>query len=156
MTNFKNAIILFLISMVPFVELRGAIPVGRAMDLPFWECVGISIIANMIPVPFIILFIRKIFNFFRRKNLFVNGIDWLEKRVMKKSEKVKKSEAVGLAIFVGIPLPGTGAWSGALLAALLDIRMKTAIPAIFAGIVIAGFLVGGVTYGSLKFLAWIL
>ena len=156
MTNFKNAVILFLISMVPLIELRGAIPVGAAMDLPFWECVSISIIANMIPVPFIILFIRKIFDFCHKKNWLKKQIAWLENRVMKKSGVVKKYEAIGLAIFVGIPLPGTGAWSGALLAALLDIRMKSALPAILAGVIIAGLLVGGVCYGFLGFLSFIL
>jgi len=156
MTNFKNAIILFLISMVPLIELRGAIPVGAAMDLPFWECVSLSIIANMLPVPFIILFIRKIFDFCHKKKWFVKQINWLENRVMKKSGVVKKYEAIGLAIFVGIPLPGTGAWSGALLAALLDIRMKSALPAILAGVVIAGILVGGVSYGFFEFLSFIL
>lgn len=156
MTNFKNAAILFLISMVPLIELRGAIPVGAAMNLPFAECVILSIIANLLPVPFIILFIRKIFDFCRKKNLLTKQITWLENHVMKKSGVVKKYEAVGLAIFVGIPLPGTGAWSGALLAALLDMRMKTALPAIFAGVVIAGLLVGGVAYGFLGFLSFIL
>lgn len=156
MTNLKNAAILFFISMVPLIELRGAIPVGYAMKLPFWECVLISIIANMLPVPFIILFIRKIFDFCHKKNWFTKQINWLENRVMKKSGVVKKYEAIGLAIFVGIPLPGTGAWSGALLAALLDIRMRTALPAILAGVVIAGLLVGCACYGVLGFLSFIL
>ena len=156
MTNFKNAIILFFISLVPFVELRGAIPVGAAMELPFWECVLISIVANMLPVPFIILFMRKIFDFCRKKQWFTKQIDWLENRVMKKNGVIKKYEAIGLAIFVGIPLPGTGAWSGALLASLMDIRMRTALPAIFTGVVIAGFLVGGACYGVLGFLDFIL
>ena len=156
MTNLRNAIILFLISMIPLVELRGAIPVGAAMDLPFAECVILSIIANLLPVPFIILFIRKIFDFCHKKNWFVKQINWLETRVMKKSGVVKKYEAIGLAIFVGIPLPGTGAWSGALLAALLDIRMRVALPAIFAGVIFAGLVVGGVSYGFLSFLSFIL
>lgn len=156
MTNLKHAIILMLISAVPFIELRGGIPYGAAMDLPFWECVIIAILANLLPVPFIILFIRKIFDFCRKKNWLTKQITWLETRVMKKSAVVKKYEAIGLAIFVGIPLPGTGAWSGALLAALLDIRLKTSLPAIFAGVVIAGLLVGGVSYGFLGFLNFIL
>ncbi len=156
MSLFKHTLILILISAVPLIELRGAIPYGAAMGIPFAECVILSIITNMLPVPFIILFIRKIFDFCRKKNWLTKQIAWLENHVMKKSDVVKKYETIGLAIFVGIPLPGTGAWSGALLAALLDIRMKSALPAIFAGVVIAGLLVGGVSYGFLEFLSFIL
>lgn len=147
-----NILITFCVAAVPFVELRGSIPLGAGMGLGFFECVLVSIIGNMLPVIFIILFIRKIFDFCRKRNWFVKQIKWLENRVMKKSAVVKKYEAIGLSIFVGIPLPGTGAWTGALIAALLDIRLKDALPAIFLGVVIAGLLLGGVSYGFLGFL----
>ena len=156
MTRIQNILLTFFASMIPVLELRFSIRFGYGMDLSFWECVLVSIIGNMIPVPFIMLFIRKIFDFCRRKNIFVRFIDWLERRVMRKSGVVKKYEAIGLAIFVGIPLPGTGAWSGALLASLMDIRLKTAIPAICAGVVVAGFLMGCACYGVVEFLGFIL
>ena len=156
MSQFKHTIIMLLISAVPFIELRGAIPYGAAFDVPFWECVLLCVIGNMLPVPFIILFVRKIFDYCRKKGWLVKQIEWLENRVMKKSGVVKKYETVGLAIFVGIPLPGTGAWSGALLAALLDIRMSYALPAILAGVIIAGFIVAGISYGFLGFLSFLL
>lgn len=156
MSKIKHALIMLFISAVPLIELRGAIPYGAAFDIPFWECALLSIIGNMIPVPFIILFIRKIFDFCRKKGWFIKQIAWLENHVMKKSGVVKKYETIGLAIFVGIPLPGTGAWSGALLAALLDIRMSYALPAILAGVVIAGLIVAGISYGFLGFLSFLL
>lgn len=140
------------ISATPLIELRGAIPYGAAMGVPFWENIALCIIGNMIPVPFIILFIRKIFDWLRAKGLFERQIAWLERRVLRKSDMVKRYELLGLILFVAIPLPGTGAWSGALLAALMDIRLRSAIPAILIGVVIAGFLVGGVSYGFINFL----
>ncbi len=140
------------ISATPLIELRGAIPYGAAMGVPFWENIALCIIGNMIPVPFIILFIRKIFDWLRAKGLFERQIAWLERRVLRKSDMVKRYELLGLILFVAIPLPGTGAWSGALLAALMDIRLRSAIPAVLIGVVIAGFLVGGVSYGFINFL----
>ena len=140
------------ISATPLIELRGAIPYGAAMGVPFWENIMLCIIGNMIPVPFIILFIRKIFDWLRAKELVERQIAGLERRVLRKSDMVKKYELLGLILFVAIPLPGTGAWSGALLAALMDIRLRSAIPAILIGVVIAGFLVGGVSYGFINFL----
>lgn len=140
------------ISATPLIELRGAIPYGAAMGVPFWENIALCIIGNMIPVPFIILFIRKIFDWLRAKGLFERQIAWLERRVLRKSDMVKRYELLGLILFVAIPLPGTGAWSGALLAALMDIRLRSAIPAVLIGVLIAGFLVGGVSYGFINFL----
>ncbi len=134
--------------MLPFIELRGAIPIGVSFGLNVWVSTLIAIIANLIPVPFIIVFIRRIFDWLRTKS------DWWKRIIDKRTEKtlrykhkLYKSVIVGLAVFVAIPLPGTGAWTGALLAALLDIRLKSAFPAISAGVVIAGFLVAGITHG---------
>lgn len=151
-TELSRVFIMLGISATPLVELRGAIPCGVAMGVPFWENLVLCIIGNMIPTPFIILFIRKIFDWMRAKKIMERQIAWLERRVLRKSAVVKKYELIGLVIFVAIPLPGTGAWSGALLAALMDIRLRSAIPAILLGVIIAGFLVGGVSYGFIKFL----
>ena len=150
MSQFKHTIIMLLISAIPFVELRGAIPYGAAFDIPFWECVLLCMIGNMLPVPFIILFVRKIFGFCRKKGWFVKQIEWLENRVMKKSGVVKKYETVGLAIFVGIPLPGTGAWTGTLAASFLNLGIKTTSLAVSCGVVIAGLIMGLASTGLLS------
>lgn len=147
-TEVGKFIFTMLFAMIPVVELRGAIPVGVAMDLPLWAALAASIIGNMIPIPFIIVFIRRIFKWFSAhfKKLQV-FIEKLEKRAYEKGALVKKYEAIGLCILVAIPLPGTGAWTGALVAAFLDIRLKTAFPVILLGVIIAGILVSGLTYG---------
>ena len=138
----------FLISMVPLIELRGAIPVGVAMGLPLWQVYVIAIIGNMLPIPFIIVYIRRIFHWMRRRSPRLNAlVDKLEKKAHLKGQTVTKYKYLGLMIFVAIPLPGTGAWTGALVAALLDIRMRHALPAIFLGVAIAGALVTAVTMG---------
>ena len=131
----------FLISMVPVIELRGAIPIGLGMGLPLWEVVIISVIGNLVPIPFIILFIRKIFEWMRSKSEKLNTLVCkLEDRAMSKADTVKKYTFWGLFIFVAIPLPGTGAWTGALIAALLEVRLKIAIPAIFLGVICAAII----------------
>jgi len=137
--NLMQAILLtFGTAMVPVLELRGAIPVGVAAGLsPAAACL-VSILGNMVPVPFILLLIRRIFDWLRGTRLFGPRIDWLKYRLP------------GLIILVAIPLPGTGAWTGALVAALLDIRMRHALPAIFLGVVIAGAIVTTLTYGVVQ------
>lgn len=138
----------FLISMVPVVELRGAIPTGYNSGLNIWVAVAVSIIGNLIPVPFIIIFIRRIFALLRKiSHRFDRLVTRLEKRAENKSEVVKKYSFWGLFILVAIPLPGTGAWTGALVAAMLDMRLKTALPAIVAGVVAAGVVVAFITCG---------
>ena len=137
----------FGISMVPVFELRGAIPAGVAAGLhPFAAC-AVAIIGNLVPVPFIMLLIRRIFDWLRKTAFFGPKIEWLEKRAHLKGRVVRKYRLPGLVILVGIPLPGTGAWTGALVAALLDIRLRDAIPAIFVGVVIAGAITTAVTMG---------
>ena len=144
--NLMQAILLtFGTAMVPVLELRGAIPVGVAAGLsPAAACL-VSILGNMVPVPFILLLIRRIFDWLRGTRLFGPRIDWLERRAHLKGRMVRKYRLPGLIILVAIPLPGTGAWTGALVAALLDIRMRHALPAIFLGVVIAGAIVTTLT-----------
>ncbi len=145
-------LVTFVISMLPILELRGAIPVGVGAGLGVWTSMLISVVGNMVPVPFIILFIRRIFVWLRTKSpKLENAVAKLEQKAEGKWEKVRKYELLGLAILVAIPLPGTGAWTGALIAALMDIRLKYAIPAIFLGVLVAGFLVTGITYGFTAF-----
>lgn len=145
MLMLTKALITFLISMVPVIELRGAIPYGIAAGLDPWLTFALSVIGNMLPVPFILLFIRKIFNWMKRYEKLGNLVTKLENRAANKSDTVKKYELVGLCILVAIPLPGTGAWTGALVAALMDMRFRRSLPTIFVGVLIAGIVVTLVT-----------
>ncbi len=134
------------VAAVPVLELRASIPMGMAMSMN-WRLVFIlSVLGNILPVPFIIVFMRPFFSFLRKTKYFEKFIHWVEHRTMKKAETVMKYSAIGLFLLVAIPLPGTGAWTGAMVAALLDIRMKYAFPAIIAGIIAAGALVMGISY----------
>ncbi len=143
-------ILTFLVSMVPIIELRGAIPIGyRQQDgfLGLLVIIAVAIIGNMLPVPFIILFIKKIFAFLRKKIPKLDGIiTKLENRALSKADTVQKYAFWGLFMFVAIPLPGTGAWTGALIAAMLDMRLKKAVPSIFLGVVTAGIILAVLTY----------
>ena len=138
----------FIISMIPVIELRGAIPIGVSLGLSHAEAMGISIIGNMLPVPFIILFIRPIFRWMTRKSGKVARLaEKLETKAEGKWDKVHRYQFFALTIFVAIPLPGTGAWSGALIAAVMNMRLRNALPSILLGVLIAGILVSGITYG---------
>lgn len=139
----------FLISMVPVIELRGAIPIAVANGLNYWIAVTASVIGNLVPVPFIILFIRKIFELMRKWSPKLDGIvTKLENRAEKKSDVVQKYAFWGLFILVAIPLPGTGAWTGALVGAMLNMRLRRALPAIVLGVIGAAAIVTFVTYGA--------
>lgn len=139
------------ISMVPVIELRGAIPIAVAQGMDPWQAMVISIIGNMIPTPFIILFIRKIFKWMRTKSEWLDGIvTKLENRADSKADRVRKYEKLGLYLFVAIPAPGTGAWTGALIAAMLDLRMRSALPMIFLGVCTAGLIVTLLTLGVIS------
>lgn len=134
--------------MVPVLELRAAIPVGCSLGLNAWQCAVAAIIGNMIPVPFIILFIRRIFDFMRKHWKKLGRLaDRLEEKAEKKKPLVQKYAILGLTLLVAIPLPGTGAWTGALVAAMLDIRLRRAIPCILLGVIIAAVIVTMVAYG---------
>lgn len=144
----KNIFTTLLVAMVPVIELRGAIPIGVAAGLSVRTALIVSIIGNLIPIPFIIVFIRKIFEWLRNKNEKLDTlIVRFEKRAHSKSGLIEKYEWFGLVILVAIPLPGTGAWTGALVAAMMDMRLKRAFPAILLGVVIAGIIVSYLTYG---------
>ena len=147
-TFFGKILMTFLISMVPVLELRGAIPIATAHGLDFRIAIPVAIIGNLVPVPFIIIFIRKIFVWIRKKIPRLDHfVGRLEERARKKSGVVEKYAFLGLFILVAIPLPGTGAWTGALVAAMLEMRLKHAFPAIALGVVAAGIIVSVVTYG---------
>lgn len=137
----------FLISLMPVLEIRGGMIAARLLEMDFLKAFAICYVGNMLPIPFIILFIRKIFEFLRRFKFFERIIVKLEKKTEKNKDKVMRYEAWGLLLFVAIPLPGTGGWTGALMAALPDIRIKRSLPIIAIGVLIAGFIMSGLTYG---------
>lgn len=138
--------------MIPVVELRGAIPVGVAAGLPPAVACAVAILGNLLPVPFIMLLARRVFNWLRDSRLFGSKIVWLERRAHLKGRIVRRYRLPGLVVLVAIPLPGTGAWTGALVASLLDIRLRSALPAILLGLMIAGGITTAVTLGLIHLL----
>lgn len=151
-TTAGQVLFTFFTAMIPVMELRGAIPMGVAAGLdPALACVT-AILGNLVPVPFIILLIRRIFDWLRGTRFFGPKIEWLERRAHLKGRLVRKYRLLGLAVLVGIPLPGTGAWTGALVAAMLNIRLRDALPAVFLGLVAAGAIITGVTLGVVHLL----
>lgn len=163
-----------LISMVPFIELRGAVPVGAALGLPFYSNIILSVIGNMIPVPFILLLMPKILNFLAGFKLFAPFVEWMHKKAEKnkgkiiitdsdiaengeKLPKIKMTKAIFLALvlFVGIPLPGTGAWCGSLIASLFNVQKRYSFIAIFLGVIISGVIMTLASYGILGFLSFL-
>ncbi len=142
-----KVLLTLLVSMVPVVELRGGIPFGTALGLDPVSAAAAAIIGNLIPVPFIILFIRRIFDWLRKYDRTRSLVEKFEKKAHLKSENVIKYQAFGLCIFVALPLPGTGAWTGALIAAVLDMRFKRAMPSIALGVLIAATIVTCITCG---------
>ncbi len=145
-----DELIVTLVSMLPLVELRGGIPVARVLQMPLQEAILFSMLGNIIPIPFILLFIRKIFDWMRPTKTFGGLVRKLEKRAMDRSDKVKNAEFWGLVAFVGIPLPGTGGWTGALIAALLDVDIRKALAAILCGMILAATIVGFISYGIFR------
>ena len=141
----KDILLTFLVAMVPVVELRGAIPFGVVRGLNIWTAIIASVLGNLVPVPFII----RIFAWMRAHMPKLDGlVTRMEKKAEKNRATVEKYAFWGLAILVAIPLPGTGAWTGALVAAMMEMRLKRAFPAIAIGVVIAGVIVSVVTYGA--------
>lgn len=141
--------IVLLVSMMPILELRAGLFVAKFLNFDIRVAIPICVVGNIIPIPFILLFIKKIFKWMGKTKLFHKLIEKLEARAMKKSSALSKGEFLGLVLFVGIPIPGTGAWMGSLIAALLEIDIKKAIAAELVGIVIATIIVSILSYGLL-------
>lgn len=136
----------FVISMIPILELRGGLLAASLLKIPATTAVPICILGNIIPIPFILLFIRQIFKWLKKTRLFCGLITKLENRAMGKSDKIRRYEFWGLLLFVGIPLPGTGAWTGSLIASLLEIDIKKSSVAILGGIIMATVIMYIVSY----------
>lgn len=143
----SNELIIFIISLFPILELRGGLIAAQLLGVDLVRAFIICFIGNMLPIPFILLFIRKIFKFLRRFKPFGKVVEFFERKAEKNGEKVRKYELWGLFILVAVPLPGTGGWTGALVAALMDIRMKKSLPVIALGVLVAGIIVSAFMYG---------
>ena len=138
-TTVGKCVFTMLVSMVPIIELRGGLPFGVALGLPYYLAFPAAVVGNIIPAPFIIVYIRRIFQWMRRRIPRLNGlVDRLERKAHLKGEKVTRYQSLGLWLFVAIPLPGTGAWTGCLAAAFLEMRLRRALPAVVMGVVTAG------------------
>ncbi len=146
-TVLEKLLLTFGTAMIPVVELRGAIPVGVAAGLPPAAACAAAILGNLLPVPVIMLLVRRVFDWLRDVPWLGERIARLERRAHLKGRIVRKYRLAGLVLFVAVPLPGTGAWTGALVASLLDIRLRHALPAILLGLVAAGVLVTMLTMG---------
>ena len=141
--------VVFLISMMPLLELRGGLLASSLLKVSAVQAIPICIIGNILPIPFILLFIKKIFQWMKKIKCFRGLIEKLENRAMGRSEKIQQYEFWGLVLFVGIPLPGTGAWTGALVASLIDMDIKKAFKAILIGICLAAVIMTLISYGVL-------
>lgn len=135
------------ISMLPIIELRGAIPVAFALGLNWWTAVICAIFGNTLPIPFILLFLESIFKFMKKHHILSNVVEKLEAKAASKNEKVAQYKFWGLALFVGIPLPGTGGWTGSLIASVMKMDKKSAFISVFIGILMAAVIVTTATYG---------
>lgn len=140
-TQFGEIVFTMLVSMLPIVELRGGIPFGTALGLAPLPALIASIIGNILPIPFIIVYIRRIFKWMRRHlPKLDNLVSKMEQKAHLKGQKVSRYQYIGLWLFVAIPLPGTGAWTGALAAAFLDMPLRKAMPSIILGVITAGLI----------------
>ncbi len=145
----SKEMIVFIISMVPILELRGGLLASSVLGIDIQRALWLCVIGNIIPVPFILLLITRVFDWLKRTKTFRPLVEKLENRAMGKSDQIEKYEFWGLVLFVGIPLPGTGAWTGSLIASLLGIKFKKAFPAVLVGIALAAVIMSIVSYGLL-------
>ncbi len=143
----NHELAVFLISLLPIVELRGAIPYGVALGVDWSTVYILGVLGNILPVPFIILFFRPVIEYLEKTKLFGKFASKFKKKTSSKIKDVTKYKMLGLLLFVAIPLPGTGAWTGAAIAALMKMRLKHSFPMIVAGVMIAGILMMGISYG---------
>ena len=148
----------FLCSMLPIIELRGAIPMAFAMGLPWWQAYLISVFGNLLPVPFILLLINIVIKWMASSKVkFFNKIaNFLLERVEKKRDRIEKYSFWGLCFFVAVPLPVTGAWTGSLVAAVIGMKPWKAFLSALLGVLIAGAVVTLIVYGGIGFLAWLI
>ena len=140
-------IAVFIVSMCPLVELRLAIPIGCVAGLPWWQVFLLSVVGNLLPVPLIYYLLRPVFNWLKHTRHLRRLAEKLEEKILSKSDQLAKYEMFGLALFVGVPLPGTGAWTGTGLAALLELKPKKTFLSVVLGVLAAAVIVTAVSYG---------
>lgn len=145
-SNIPKEFAAIIISMLPIVELRGGIIAAKLMAIPLITAYPICVIGNILPIPFILIFLNKIFAFLRRFPVFDKVLNFIDRKAEKNKEKVEKYKMLGLFLFVAIPLPGTGAWTGALVANALNIPFKKSFPSIFFGVIGAGIIMSVLSY----------
>ena len=146
----SKELIVFLVSMIPLLELRGSILAAGFMHTTFLPTYIAAVLGNILPIPFILLFIRKIFKLMKRSERLKKIPEWCERKAMSKSEQIEKYGYFGLFLFVAIPLPGTGAWTGSLIAALMGLDFKKSLFAIFCGILTAGLIMSLLAFGVIS------
>lgn len=146
-SRIPNEITVFIVSLLPVLELRGGLIAARILNMDVLKAFLFCYIGNMLPIPFILLFIRRIFDWFRHMKHIGKVIHKLEKKADKHRGTIEKYGIWGLLLVVAIPLPGTGGWTGALVAAIMDMRIRRALPIIALGVFIAGLVVAGVSFG---------
>ncbi len=148
-SKIPDELLVFVISLLPILELRGGLIAAALLNINLYVAFPICVIGNLVPIPFVLLFIRKIFNLLRKTKLFAKMVEKLDKKAREKanSESLKKYKFWGLFLFVAIPLPGTGAWTGALVADVLDMRIKHSFTAILLGVLSAGIIISIISYG---------
>ncbi len=147
--NIPHQIITALISMIPLLELRGSILVAGLLNLPFIQTFIAAVVGNMLPIPFILIFIESIFKWMKKSKYLHKFPEWIENKALKKSEQIEKYGYWGLFLFVAIPLPGTGAWTGSLLAVLLGLKKTKSLFFIFLGVLGAGLVMSLLSFGIL-------
>ena len=149
-TTFGKALVVFIISMIPILELRGGLIAAALLNLDPVISIFVSIIGNLLPIPFILWFINSILNKMRDTKLFSKLVKKLYKKVSSKKSSIEKYGFIGLLLFVGIPLPGTGAWTGSLIASILEMDKKKSLKYIFLGILLASVIMMIVSFGIIK------
>ena len=148
----------FFCAMIPVLELRGAIPLGMFLKMPWWQSYLFAVLGNMLPVPFVLLFITKLIAWMQKSRVkFLNKFgNWLVKKAEKNRGKIEKYSFFGVCLFVAIPLPVTGAWTGSLVAATIGMKFWKALLSCFLGVLIAGVIVTLIAYGSVAALQWLI
>ena len=144
--SFPAELAVFIISMLPIVELRGGMILAAILGIPFAEAFVLCFLGNIIPIPFILLFLRKIFSWLERFKYTGKFVRWVEEKGHRAAKKLGRYDAFSLFIFVAIPLPGTGGWTGALISVLLDLQIRRAFPTIALGVLAAGGIMSVITY----------
>ncbi len=145
--GFPAELVVFIISLFPILECRGGMIAASLLGVDYWLAAIISVVGNLLPIPFIFLFIEKVFNLMKKTKVLGKLVTKIENKAMSKSDKITKYKRWGLLLFVGIPLPGTGAWTGALIAVLLKLNLKDSVISILLGVAMAMGIMSFITYG---------